>query len=94
MVEEKSTEGIIPSKIWAVGSLVGDVAWMAESLHWSEHDAAASAKSGQFIVLCPIGVDFPDQAMDAEKLYFPNEEKWTESALFRIRQKQSEKNNG
>lgn len=58
---------------------------MAESLHWNESEAAQAAKAGQFIVLCPIGEPFPAEATEAEKLYFPNEESWEQSALFRMR---------
>ena len=83
----------LPSHIWAVGAVIDDHNWMAESLHWGEIDAAKAAKPGQFIVLCPIGVDFPAEAMDAEKLYFPNEEKWEDSALCRIQQERISNDN-
>ena len=52
-----------------------------------EKRAAKAAKPGQFIVLCPIGMDFPAEATEAEKLYYPNEEQWEQSTLFRMREK-------
>jgi len=76
----------LPKRIWAVGTVVDEKNWMAESLHWDEADAAKFAKPGQFIVLCPIGENFPTEAAAAEKLYYPNEECWEDSALFRMRQ--------
>ena len=77
---------LLPTRIWAVGTVLDQQNWMAESLHWDEVAAAKAAKPGQFIVLCPIGEDFPAEAADAEKLYYPNEERWEESALFRMRE--------
>lgn len=71
-------------RIWAVGTPFGDDHWMAESLHWSEAAAAEAAQAGQFIALCPIGKPFPERAVDAEKLYYPREETWEESALYRL----------
>lgn len=77
---------LLPKRIWAVGTVIDEKNWMAESLHWDEAGAARAAKPGQFIVLCPIGEDFPSEALDAEKLYYPNEERWKDSALFRMRE--------
>ena len=85
LTKEKFAEACERSKIWAVGTVLGEN-WMAESLHWDELAAAKSAKPGQFIVLCPIGEDFPAEATDAEKLYYPNEERWEDSVLYTSRQ--------
>ena len=76
----------LPTRIWAVGTVLDEKNWMAESLHWDEATAAKAAKPGQFIVLCPIGEDFPAEATAAEKLYYPNEERWEDSALCRMRE--------
>lgn len=75
-----------PTRIWAVGTVLDERNWMAEALYWDEGSAAAAAAPGQFIVLVPIGAPFPAEATDAEKLYYPNEETWEESALYRMRQ--------
>lgn len=80
-------DALVPTHIWAVGTVVDEKHWMAESLHWDEVAAAKAAKPGQFIVLCPIGMDFPAEATEAEKLYYPNEEQWEQSALFQMREK-------
>jgi hypothetical protein len=71
-------------KIWVVATILENT-WMCEGLYWTEKEAVAAAKPGQAIILTTVGTPFPKRAVDAEKLYFPNEETWKESKLFKIR---------
>ena len=72
------------NKVWCVGSVVDD-GWMLEGLFYERQEAADASLPGEFIALATIGERLPTEAIDAEALYFPNEEKHEDSALFKIR---------
>lgn len=58
---------------------------MAEGAFQTEQAAAEASQSGEFIVQVAVDARFPEQAVDAEKLYFPRAETWEQSALYRMR---------
>lgn len=74
-------------KIWLVGTPLQDGRWMIEAASELESDAVKLAKEGEFIVLVDTEGRFPANAMDAEKIYFPCEETWETSFVYKARNK-------
>lgn len=62
-----------------------DDAWMVEGVFDNEGDAKASCPNNHFIIKAKVNQMMPFQAVDALALYFPNEEKWEESKLYKIK---------
>lgn len=70
--------------MWIIGKVIEDN-WMAEGMYEKEQDAIDNCSKGEFIVLVDVNNRFPESVIDAKKLYFPNEEKWEESKLYKLR---------
>ena len=70
-------------KLWFVGTAIDEEGWMVDGCYFLEAQAASAAKSGQFIVLGEVGGMFPANILDAEKAYYPNEETWENSILYK-----------
>jgi hypothetical protein len=70
--------------MWIVGKEIAG-GWMPDALFETEHEAAEAATDGEFIACVAVGERFPAEAVDAIKLYWPRQETWEQSALFRMR---------
>lgn len=75
-------------KLWFVGKLLivdgVELGWMPEGVFYTEREASDAAKEEEFIALFEVGKMLPENAVDAEKLYFPRHEKWEDSTLYKI----------
>ena len=76
--------------IWMIGKpIIGidgkELGWSAEGCFLEEQAAAYAAKDDEFIVLAKIGERFPSEALDAIKIYYPKQETWETSALYKMR---------
>lgn len=76
-------------KLWFVGrSLIVDgveIGWMPEGVFLDEVAAAEAAKDDEFILLADVGKRLPQEAVDAEKMYWPRHESWEQSTLYKMR---------
>lgn len=71
-------------ELWFVGLPLGN-GWMVEGAFLTEDEAARAAKEGEFIVLAEVGERFPTQATQAKKAYYPRQETWEQSALYKLK---------
>ena len=72
-------------EIWFVGTAMDDGRWMPEGAFITESEAADAAKDSEFILLANVGERFPSRAEDAKKIYWPKQETWEQSTLYRTR---------
>lgn len=72
-------------KLWFIGTPIDGTRWMVECVFDNEDDAAANVKDGEFIVRVSPNMRLPVSVLDAEKLYYPKNETWEESALYKLR---------
>jgi len=74
-------------EVWIIGTIVGS-GWMVEGIFEKEEDAIKNVKhKSEFVVLVNFNKRLPKTACKAKKLYFPLVEKWTESKLYKYKQK-------
>ena len=76
-------ETVRKQELWLVGSLQNG-AWQCEGVFATESSAAEAAEPGEFIILVDLG-KLPKDALDAKKLYWPHEETWLTSNLYKLR---------
>jgi hypothetical protein len=72
-------------RVWLIGRITLYDSWMCEGVFLNEKDAMKYCKHGEFIILVDINERLPEQATQAIKMYWPNEETWEQSTLYRIR---------
>jgi hypothetical protein len=70
--------------IWFVGTVIDEKRWMVEGAFLSEKEAKTAAKFNEFILLAELG-RLPVNATDAKKIYWPHQETWEQSALYKRR---------
>ena len=71
-------------ELWLVGSLESNDTWQCEGVYSSESEARLAAKFDEVIILVDYGA-IPANALDAKKLYWPNQETWLTSNLYKLR---------
>ena len=71
-------------ELWFIGTALDDGRWMVEGAFITEAEAAKAAKHDEFILLAELG-RLPAVATDAKKIYWPKQEEWEQSVLFRMR---------
>ena len=60
---------------------------MAEGVFLTETEAIEHCLYDEFIVESKVGERFPENAVDAIKMYWPLQETWEESTLYKLRNK-------
>lgn len=79
--------------IWFVGVTIEqddvELGWMPEGVYATEEEAAEAAREHEFVLMARVGERLPEKAEDAEKIYWPRQEAWEESALYKIQQERA-----
>lgn len=75
--------------LWIIGVVISqggiELGWMAEGIFNTEVEAASMAQDGEFIICVKVGERLPEKATEAIKLYYPKQECWEESKLYKLR---------